>query len=116
MDDTSWSRAYSTVLMLAVVLLPIAGCTAIFSMAATANLISVLGLRTPEPTAVFFRLGVTGHVLVGAASLAVLIAMARWRDLRQTTVASAVVFVVCMGFYLFSTLASQVPFWGLVRM
>lgn len=113
MEDSGWSRVYFTVLVLFVILAPLAGYVAVTGTMTTAYTLREIGSPLPSTTALFIWLGPLGHALVGLAGLAIMAIMGRWRDSQRAATVCVAVFVLCMGFYLFSALSAHVPFWSI---
>ena len=110
----SWSRAYFSVLILTVVLVPSAAYVAATVTCSTAYVAKQAGFELPRVTAFYTRFGTPGFITLGGISVAVVGLMALWRHRAWAIIVCASVLVICLHVCLYAALASHFPFWTIL--
>lgn len=113
-NDLGWSRAYFTVLALAIMLIPFADFVALWTTDVSCYVCKQSGISRSEGLDFFYSLGITGFVASGAVCLSIIAAMFRWRKSSFSVVLSAVVLVLCVAFCLFAAIQTWTPFLGVI--
>jgi hypothetical protein len=107
MRDT-WSRAYFTVAILGIVLVPSAAYVAATATDTIAYVAKQIGVELPDLTECY--IGTLGFVAVGGTGLAVIGLMALWRHAAWAVIVSAFTLVICLYVFLLAVLALHIPF------